>query len=247
MSVGTVLKRLAGMTGHASWFNDWKTALVQDILPMDTSGDDADLAGSIGNSSFRFTTAYLQKLVLGSAATPTTIQAPTLAADFGYALPSALPGAKSTVITDASGNISFGPITANEIVAQSLTQIKLQARSVHAGTSGDPVPAGGIGISASSGGGTVGNLSVIITTTGRPVKIAIQPDGSGITTWAAGSGNVLIYRDATALITQEVDDGPEASPYIRIIDNTVAGTYTYSVQVSGAPCPPNCVLAVYEL
>jgi hypothetical protein len=116
----------------------------------------------------------------------------------------------------------------------------------------------------------VTGLSVTITTSGRPVMVFLQPDGttssgllgitsSSITTQATGSLNVK--RGATLVFTMTVG-GPITSASaplffplgLMLLDTPSAGTYTYAVQAAtfaGAGTPSfsinDSVLVAYEL
>lgn len=159
----------------------------------------------------------------------------------------------SAVITS---KIADSNVTTAKIADANVTQAKLQARAT-----GTTVAAGGVAISASSGNffTTSGswtdatNLSVTLTTTGRPVMVCIISDGSGnpsaLTSFQNPASNLTvsyfrILRGATEIyrtnITVDVSgntplqyeiDVPPSS--IMTIDPVSAGTYTYKVQVEG--------------
>lgn len=113
-------------------------------------------------------------------------------------------------------------------------------------------------VSASSGGsispagasGAVTNLSVAITTTGRPVVLSVIPDGSSnaSTFGNANTGstqmefNVRFLRNGSTFARQKFQIGADtagAAPTvsfvgpgaIRALDVPAAGTYTYSIQI----------------
>lgn len=154
-----------------------------------------------------------------------TLQPPAaMAADYSVTLP-ALPGSQSFMTVDTSGNMSgYAPI------AQGITRTNLASV--------------GQQISGSSGGFTtsslapvaVTNLSVTITTTGRPVMVFCQPDaltGAGFL-HGVGTGNAFwqLYRSGVgqALLQNAVTDNaylPLSS--IMFLDAPSAGTYTYSI------------------
>lgn len=97
----------------------------------------------------------------------------------------------------------------------------------------------------------VTNLSVSITTTGRPVVIALQPDGnasnsSSLALGGAGFqiyGTILLKRDSTTIAIWRVavdvrTSATEDSELISVpasltyIDAPAANTYTYKIQVN---------------
>lgn len=151
--------------------------------------------------------------------------------------------------------LAAGAAVAN-IAAETLTQAMLQARAT-----GTSVAAGGIAVSAScgaynvtnlvgSGGVAVTNLSATIVTTGRPVFLALVPDGSanyaqigtGTAEQSGGVGGLFlgVFRGSTLIgshnflfdTSSGLGAGLTAGSVLLAIDITGAGTYTYSVQAS---------------
>jgi hypothetical protein len=132
-------------------------------------------------------------------------------------------------------------------------------------------------ISASSGAfGTnsntltpVTNLSVTLTTSGRPVMILLQSDSSGsecyigaaTSTTSPAIGQFYFYRGATQLANSylQTQNAPATTTSsitvppssMTFLDTPAAGTYTYTFQVvAGAAASVQvqyCVLAAYEL
>jgi len=172
-----------------------------------------------------------------------TVQPPaSLPSSYTLTLPS-IPSATSYLTIDSSGN--FG------------SQVVGPARSVSSS-----VGAGGVAISSSSGNFTttsstltaVTNLSISITTTGRPVLLLIQPDGSGAdcvigpavngASQYRVSSQVHYFRGASDIAQFFLETGmatnANAQEYLLYSSNSFmfidtgvagsAGTYTYSVQ-----------------
>lgn len=103
----------------------------------------------------------------------------------------------------------------------------------------------------------VTNLSVTITTTGRPVLALLVPDGAGLANLSTVANNlfdVYILRGATVVGIATLS---ATSSFIRVpaslvvFDAPAAGTYTYKVQVnsqsSGNVSVENAKLLVFEL
>lgn len=171
---------------------------------------------------------------------------------------------------------------ANSITSTGTSSIVATATSANANTlvakvtraTGTTVSAGGIAISNSSGSFTtasssavdVTNLSVTITTSGRPVCVRligdsissyIEVSGSGTN----GNGFISIVRDASTLSNIQLLNGVGAgATQLRVppgciehIDAVAAGTYTYKIQArySGAAFTTvgvqSCKLVAYEL
>lgn len=114
----------------------------------------------------------------------------------------------------------------------------------------------------------VTNLSVTITTTGRPVYVGLQSDGTaggslngGHNAGAQGLGGFEILRGATVITGVAVGTiaAGAASVYVsvphstlHVIDVPAAGTYTYKVQAKtitagGFAGVENAKLVAYEL
>jgi hypothetical protein len=175
-----------------------------------------------------------------------------------------VPGVTSFVTIDSSGNINPGPalaagISTTNIANQSITQIKLAPK-----TTGSTVAAGGVGISSSSVGFnttsgspvSVTNLSVTITTTGRPVYLFLQNDGLGngaavvtlivTNSGAALNGSAQLYFNnsissvemgSLQFNTPVVGTFTESIPSSSFLAmdlavNGLPGTYTYSILAS---------------
>lgn len=168
---------------------------------------------------------------------------------------------------------------ANSVITSSIadgavTQAKLATRST-----GTTVAAGGVAVSTTTGTGTsytltaftaVTNLSVMITTTGRPVKLALQNSpasapGGCIFVTNGTSGDiadvtVAFLRSGTFIGNERIigTSGSATAPTtvpsssVNFLDITPAGTYTYTVEVSvaGSGSPScnfnNVVLVAYE-
>lgn len=140
---------------------------------------------------------------------------PSLAADYQVFLFPALPASQKIVTLDNAGNLgaSLGvdnstiDISSNNLEVKSggITKTQIQAMPI-----GTPAPAGGFALSASSGnfntsaGGTtpVTNMSVTITTSGRPIMIGFMGDPSG------NPASIGFISNATAEVVYEIWLGP---------------------------------------
>jgi len=163
--------------------------------------------------------------------------------------------------THASGSgvqIPTGGIADSAVTRTKLASVGQQSSS-----------SSGIFITTSSTYVDVTNLSISITTTGRPVVITLIPDGTSSSAYVTISDNggsnydcnLKIVRDATDISVHRIgiqsgrDQVPIPPGAIYMIDTPSAGTYTYKVQaVSNAFTPPNpdsqvinCILIAYEL
>jgi hypothetical protein len=112
----------------------------------------------------------------------------------------------------------------------------------------------------------VDNLSVTITTTGRPVLVSLMPDGTGANAYiglvspgtTGHAAHFQLMRGSTRIsgVTLNTDIvqtlmSPPGS--ITMLDVVGAGTYTYTLQIQGigsggtAVSVYNCVLVAWEL
>lgn len=188
-----------------------------------------------------------------------TISAPNaLASSYALTLPS-LPAQTNVMTLDSSGNIES---TTWDVIGQSMTSVGADAiANTRTRTVGSTVVAGGVAISGSSGAFSttsstpvnVTNLSVTITTTGRPVWIGLIPDGVSSltpsfifveTTSGTASTSIIgllkggsylnniFFGNSDGTSTQHLQRIPPSSiNYIDTAVNGSPGTYTYSIQI----------------
>jgi hypothetical protein len=171
---------------------------------------------------------------------------------------------KAALSVNGTGAHVIGATFANEVVDN------------YTRPTGTTVAERGVAISSSSGSFDtsstsyidVTNLSVTITTTGRPVKIFLQ-SGSSVSTARIGtsasstacSSEFKIVRDSTDIAEYQIralaggatsvaSDTPPGS--IVFVDTPAAGTYTYKLQARSPSSSTNtavyhCKLVAYEL
>ena len=154
--------------------------------------------------------------------------------------------------TIQTANIAAGAVTTATIAANAVTRPKLVAV-------GQQVSAGNANQLTSGTSFTdINGMSITITTTGRPVMLIVQPNG---TTTAASveiqssgaNATFQILRGASLVGTFFNNNaGTETLPAIMMLDTPAAGTYTYKLQGktsngSVAIGLNACVLMAYEL
>lgn len=212
-----------------------------------------------------------------------------LGADYTLTLPAALPASTKIVTVDSSGNLAFtdavdgaslevsggslrikdNGVTAAKIAAGQITQVKMGAVGQQVSSSC------GNFLSSSSSYVDVTNLSVTITTTGRPVMLMLIGDGTsnvadvGAAESIGPGGSTFvakfkILRDSTIVSVNEIFVGMTGHPSgsftaqinvppgsINTIDFPAAGTYTYKLQalISGGDSVyvENSKLVAFEL
>jgi hypothetical protein len=198
-----------------------------------------------------------------------TISAPpSLAANYSVQLPAALPVSTKILTIDSSGNIGDyydvdnSTIVVNsgviEVPPEGIQQINLAFR-----TTGSTVGAGGVAVSSSTGTYNSTNTGqapsqtqvttslATITTTGRPVMLALQPTSGNNQSYVAkllgtgggfGSLYFLIFNGSSTVTLQSVLFGQPVNgsyyyppSFFWMLDNPrAAGTYTYSFGASVA-------------
>lgn len=204
-----------------------------------------------------------------------TLQPPTLASNYSITLP-ALPASSKFMSIDNTGVVgsSWGVDNSTLEVSGNSVQVK------NAGITRPKLAALGQQVSSSCGtfanSGTildVTNLTVTITTSGRPVQLSVQSDGTGVSSnfevftgttftatgvWAIQRGGVdiangsMLYKPAASGNIGASVQYPVSS--INHVDVVGAGTYTYQVRAGLAAAGSsrsidviNAVLVAYEI
>lgn len=200
-----------------------------------------------------------------------SLRSPTgLAGSYNFVFPTALPVSNSFLAIDNSGNVSntipvLGALTTSNLSA-SAGILKSQLAAV-----GQQLSSSSSTFTTSSTTFTdVTNLTVTITTTGRPVMLGIVPDGSTVNfsemkSVEAATGTAQLdvaFLEATNVIglwriaVTNTANAPTASAPVssfNMIYPVAAGTYTFKVQVkvgafgSETASVSYCKLFAYEL
>lgn len=204
----------------------------------------------------------------------------TLDAAGAMSAPWAVDGSTLEIASSTTLQVKDAGITAAKLATNSVTTIKIADANVTTAKVADAsitrAKLAAVGQQVSSSCGTftstsgsqtdVTNLTVTITTTGRPVMLTLQPDGSGggaviyNTLAAAGGflGNIYFVRGGSNIAASTISNNIASTAQIirmmpggfHYLDVVGAGTYTYKVQVdvvSGLVGVSNCVLLAYEL
>lgn len=187
-----------------------------------------------------------------------------LAANYNLVLP-AIPAQTNVVTIDNSGTMAS--ITYDAVgVGMTATGANAIANTRSRATGSSTEGVGGVPTSSSSGTFTsssgpfvdVTNLSVTLTTNGRPVYISLLPDGSAypaVCVVAVVTNPVILsfVRGSTSVAQSQVTtvNGGFAPSCFSFVDIVAAGTYTYKVQVSmvstGTVSITRCILMAFEL
>lgn len=218
----------------------------------------ANTAANMDGGSFIF-----RKLTAGSPGI--TMSAPSsLSSNYSIVLP-ALPGSTSALNIDTSGNM--GTISYDGI-GQAMTSTGANSiANSRTRATGTTVAAGGVALSGSSGSfsttsltpADVTNLSVTITSTGRPIQIGLVCDETNafcrFSIGGGGTATIFIYRDSTLISSNDILGDISIPPSsVNMTDFPAAGTYTYKIQLGLAFQPGGAQaflqfarLCVYEL
>lgn len=201
-------------------------------------------AGGIATSNLASASVDSSKLATSAVATANIADG----AVTGVKLNSAIVDNSTIGLTANQLLVKTSGIGTTQIADAAVTKAKQATMSMSAATA----TAGNVAISASSGAFSsastvyvdVTNLSVTLTTTGRPVMISMIPDpaavGGGVNSTyvfnaANSNANIRLYRDATAIAESLLSQASGTNYYnascpIMSIDAPAAGTYTYKVQ-----------------
>jgi hypothetical protein len=191
-----------------------------------------------------------------------------LGSNYTVTLPG-LPGVTSVMTLDASGNM--GTVTYDQ-VGQNMTSVGANAIQVTTTRPvGTVVGTGGVAISASCGNYVtsstsftiITNLSVGLTTSGRPVMLVLQDDASGSQSFIAQNTggaspinmNFAFFRDSsqitnTVLVQANGQSGGTFPANLTQVDVPPAGSHTYTMQVkvvADQVAVNHAVLVAYEL
>jgi hypothetical protein len=218
----------------------------------------------VKSSSTSFANIAAQSILLansGNLSNQLTLAAPTLSGSITETLP-AIPSSQSFMTIDTSGNMSGYASVNQGIERTNLVSVGQQISS-----------SSGLFTTTSTTFVAVTNLSVTITTSGRPVVLMLIGDGSGgnaSVIYAQSSGSaglgafVAIERNSSIItyqgLTQNLSSGgnlfsietPVSS--IAHLDPVSAGTYTYAVYLRAQSSSPAitagleyALLVAYEL
>lgn len=237
---------------HLSHVNKFQTALSGDLVPRDTSGNVGDITANDGQQTNRWAQVWTKGIALqkDQPGNPINFAAPTMASPYTLTFPATLPASNLPLWLNNSGTLSTGTITTAAIGSAVVTPDKLSAKNIVISSSA------GTSFSYSGAQGDVNNLSVSITTTGRPVFIGLISDGdssspSYIATGTGGAQNLYILRDGTGIQVNNISwtgGGNTPTGSIWTVDAAPsATTHTYKLQANGAFTFVRVRLCAYEL
>lgn len=221
MGSNTLSDKSDGDVINVADVNQYNTALKQDHVPRNASGAATDEGGSLGTSALRWLKGWFTTIGIGASASNNTIEED---------------GSNNLIIKRNGSTVAT--FDANGITQDSLQPLGQQVSS----SSGSYSTTSITRVDAT-------NLSVTITTTGRPVYIGIQGDEAASTPsyirilnstgGAAGVvGNIYFMKDSTDIkwTQYSVDNLANLEDVyfgdsLSMIYPVVAGTYTFKVQV----------------
>lgn len=180
-----------------------------------------------------------------------TLQAPTLSGSITETLPP-IPGSTGFMIMATNGNMAAtipvaGGLATSNYADASVTRPKLASVGQQVSSSC------GIFTTTSTSFVSVTNLSVTITTSGRPVMLMIQADGTGSSSSfeCVSHPGVLAFFRGVSDISGVAIPASQVPGCMSYLDAVAAGTYTYTLQAKvnsgGTLAVSNAVLVAYEL
>lgn len=189
--------------------------------------------------------------------------------DYQLNLP-AIPGATSFMTLDTSGNMAGSIATSGGITSTNIANNGISRPNLPLVGQQQSSSCGSFGPIVSATGSPITNLTVTITTTGRPVMVSLQGDGTQNNSFNASTGFlstgssfqciVGMVRDNTTFLNYV--NMPNLDPSLppawfppsalNCIDVVSAGTHTYEVVVSavgssGQFFASHMILTAYEL
>lgn len=209
----------------------------QKIMTLDASGNMA-APYVVDNSTLEISTNTIQ--VKNSGITGAKLNS-NVADNIGLELSGSVLQIKAQGVKTANiENLGVGTnqlgnsaVTTGKIADAQVTPVKIVTNYLQSNSCGAYTNSSGV-LTA------VTNLSVGITTSGKVVRIQLQPDGSGnsssISITSGQTGNMYVYRDGAEIANFELSpispDGmriPVSS--ISFTEAPAAGTYTYDIRV----------------
>lgn len=197
-----------------------------------------------------------------------TVSAPnSLGSNYSLILP-AIPGAQSFMTLDNSGNMAAPWTVDNSSIQISSSQVGVKPHGITQGLLAlkpSGTAAGDVSVSSScgsftttsnTGGVQITNFQITLTTTGRPVQLVMQPDGTGSTSiYGSTAGGGLTFYQTSPATSIYCDFGIPAdqvsAPLSYLIVGLAAGTYQFTAfgRTSGAGTLSisNYVFMAYEI
>jgi hypothetical protein len=234
----------------------------------DGSGNSAAFVGGVlvvKNTSTAPDNIQAASLLMGNVGTASskylTLNPPAaMGSNIAETLPT-IPGSTLPMTMDSSGNMGTAQIVAGQITSGTITTTQINGS---AGITTGQIAAVGQQVSSSCGSylttstsyANVTNLSVTITTTGKPVELSLIPDGtSSGSSLGSNVTMTLEFFNSTSSAIVGVYTLPTNQSIIvpppPVKDVPAAGTYTYVVRVilgsSGVGGVTNLKLFAYEI
>jgi hypothetical protein len=237
MGLDTIPVRLDSQTITQDWYNLLARVVQQDFVPRNGSGIATDLAGNLGQSSTRWLSAFFQTLNLGATVNPLTLQAPTMSAPFSITLPGSAPASNLPLSMSPGGIITAAAITQAQRVSLPFSLSSSSGADFAGSNSTTYVD--------------VANLSVSVTTSGRPVVAFLIPDGStnpSVVQSATVVGYLAFVRDGS-VVWEFNTDGTNViqAPFIFWDSGASAGSHTFKIQRKQSPGGAGLVVQWWRL
>lgn len=253
-----------------TWFNLIQAAICQDFVPRNASGVATDSAGSLGSTTYLWANLYTKAIdfIHTNGNNAAIMQSPAgLSAAYTVTLFAALPGSVLPVSISSTGVLTAAEIVAAQIGTNAVTNAKIIATAVTTAKFLDgnvtdiKLAAKNSGISGScdlfaANSATfsdITNLSVTLTTIGRPVLLTLKNDGGGVASYietpAAVRVEIIILRGATEICRQGYSmDAGQCPLALTFFDTSAsAGSNTWKAQYKVVTGGGNANIRYYRL
>jgi hypothetical protein len=246
------LTSVSGGKVQTTHVNQFYSAFNQNLVPRNSSGVATDIGGDLGQSNLRWEDLFAKKLNVGASAS-------------------------LLFMDENSGKIRFGVggVGVTEIEATGLNGAGIKDATITSGKHaaavyGIAAATSGLYTSTSTTFGLVTNQTVAVTTTGRPVKIALMGGtSSGSHSGIYGQCSscttfnqwIRLLRNGTEISRQSVGATQSTSGTLRVMvpcgsfdvldAPRAAGSYTYTleaaIETGGTVGVSECKLTVMEI
>lgn len=243
-----------GESADAADVNQFREAFLGDIVPRNTAGIVADLAGSIGSSARRWVNGFFQKLVIGAISSGLIIEESSGSMVLKVGDNEILSIESDQVVFKQAGS-PVVTIDSTGIDSPGINPDSLNLGYAKSGTVDTSV-------TGNSGFQNVSGLSVSITTNGGPVicVLASRVTANAADAYQIGAQSnseiayVAIARAGTRRgvnLLNGTGQNAKTGNSFTWLDEPAAGTHTYQVQFSAFTGVGvnflNCRLLCYEL
>lgn len=215
MGLDTIPTRADGNVTDQQWFNVIKSVLTGDFVPRGTSGAPLNAGGSLGSATYEWLQSFIRTLYFGLSA-----QGCSLSVD----------GSGDIIVK--RNNIEVGKFDAGGFIGTGIKDATITFAKLAALNQQISSSCGAFSTTSTGSWVDITNLSISVTTDGRPVLLFLQPadntqDNKQI--FSSVFSNIRLMRDAVELDRFFVATHQQPGN-VTYIDHPSSGTYTYKAQ-----------------